>query len=274
MKLLIVDDEPIIRRGIKKFIDFEALGIDEVLEATNGEKAYELFERHMPEIILADINMPKMNGLEFSAKVKEHNQGTKIALITGYDYFDYAQKAIKVGVEDYILKPVSKNDIAELLHKLVAAVQADNSGKEVKSIVDQYKDTYGVSDEGGYLSEVKQRMDEGVADPDFSLSVLAEQLGLSSGYTSGLFKKLFQVSFKEDLMNRRLDKARILLLSTDMKNYEISEAVGFSDPNYFSTAFKKKYATSPGKYKEKAREGLWVDAYLMAYVLKFHPFIY
>jgi len=255
MKLLIVDDEPIIRRGIKKLVDFEALGIEEIFEATNGEQAYELFEKHHPDIILADINMPRMNGLEFSAKVKEMRKETKIALITGYDYFDYAQKAIKVGVEDYILKPVSREDIQQLLHKLVTSVRSEASDTEVKSIVDQYKESYGASDEGGYLTEIKELMEAGVANPEFSLTVLAEELGLSTGYTSGLFKKIFQKSFKEDLMNRRLDKARILLLSTDMKNYEVSDAVGFSDPNYFSTAFKKKYKTSPGKYKEKAREG-------------------
>ena len=255
MKLLIVDDEPIIRKGIKKLVDFDALGIEEIYEATNGEQAFEIFMANLPDIILADINMPRMNGLEFAAKVKEVRKETKIALITGYDYFDYAQKAIKVGVEDYVLKPVSREDIQQLLHKLTTSVRLDASKTEVKTIVDQYKESYGASDEGGYLTEIKQLMEEGVSSPDFSLTVLAETLGLSTGYTSGLFKKLFQKSFKEDLMNRRLDKARILLLSTDMKNYEISDAVGFSDPNYFSTAFKKKYQTSPGKYKEKARDG-------------------
>lgn len=255
MKLLIVDDEPIIRRGIKKLVDFDTLGIEEIYEATNGEQAYELFVKHLPDIILADINMPRMNGLEFAAKVKEMRKETKIALITGYDYFDYAQKAVKVGVEDYVLKPVSREDIQQLLHKLATAVRLEASETEVKSIVDQYKTSYGAADEGGYLREVKQLMEAGVANPDFSLTVLADTLGLSTGYTSGLFKKLFQKSFKEDLMHRRLDKARILLLSTDMKNYEISDAVGFSDPNYFSTAFKKQFHTSPGKYKEKARDG-------------------
>ena len=176
-------------------------------------------------------------------------------MITGYDYFDYAQKAIKVGVDDYILKPVSREDIRQLLHKLVKSVLEEASKNEVRSIVDQYKESYGASDEDGYLSEIKALMSKGVGDPDFSLTTLAETLSLSTGYTSGLFKKLFQISFKEYLLTSRLDKARILLLSTDMKNYEISEAVGFSDPNYFSTAFKKIYLMSPGKYKEKARDG-------------------
>ena len=255
MKLLIVDDEPIIRRGIKKLIDFDALGIDEVLEATNGEQAFRIFEERSPDIILADINMPKMNGLEFSGKVKQARKATKVALITGYDYFDYAQKAIKLGVDDYILKPVSKEDIRQLLHKLVKELKEEAATAEVNSMVTDYQTTYGSADEEGYQKPIMDLMDSGIADAEFSLTVLADALGLSTGYTSGLFKKYFQVSFKEYLLKKRLDKAKILLLSTDMKNYEISEAVGFSDPNYFSTAFKKHANMSPGKYREKARDG-------------------
>lgn len=255
MKLLIVDDEPIIRRGIKKLIDFDALGIDEVIEATNGEQAFALFEEHTPDIILADINMPRMNGLEFAGKVKQTRKATKIALITGYDYFDYAQKAIKVGVEDYILKPVSKEDIRQLLHKLVKEVKEEAASSEVSSMVTEYQTSFGSADEEGYQKSIMDLMASGISDAEFSLTALADALGLSTGYTSGLFKQYFQVSFKEYLLKKRLDKAKILLLSTDMKNYEISDAVGFSDPNYFSTAFKKHTSMSPGKYREKARDG-------------------
>lgn len=255
MKLLIVDDEPIIRRGIQRLVDFEALGIHEVFEATNGEQAFNLFQEHAPDIILADINMPKMNGLEFADQVKRIRKSTKIALITGYDYFDYAQKAVKVGVEDYILKPVSKEDIQQLLHKLVKEVQEDVAASEVSSLVTAYQTTYGAAEEEGYQKPIMDLMAKGISDSEFSLTVLADALGLSTGYTSGLFKQYFQVSFKDYLLKKRLEKAKILLLSTDMKNYEISEAVGFSDPNYFSTAFKKHWQMSPGKYREKAREG-------------------
>jgi len=255
MKLLIVDDEPIIRRGIKGLIDFEALGITEVFEGTNGQQAFELFETHHPEIILADINMPKVNGLEFSEKVKQVDKSVKIALITGYDYFDYAQKAVKVGVEDYILKPVSSEDIRQLLHKLVTAVKEESATSEVEAIAKKYQTAYGSSEDEGYQKDIIRLTEEGVSDPEFSLTVLADSLGLSTGYTSGLFKKYFQMTFKEYLMHKRLDKAKILLLSTDMKNYEISDAIGFADPNYFSTAFKKYTQKSPGKYRDKARSG-------------------
>lgn len=253
MKLLIVDDEPIIRNGIRKLVDFDSLGIDEVFEAPDGEKAFTLFQKHLPEIILADINMPRMNGLEFSSRIKELRKSTKIALITGYDYFDYAQKALKIGVEDYVLKPVSKEDIHQLLVKLVREVKEESSQSEVVSMIKSYQATYGASDDQGYRRAIVEAMQEGVSDPEFTLSVLADGLGLSVGYISGLFRKYFQVTFKEYLLDKRMEKAKILLLSTEMKNYEVSEAVGIADANYFSTVFKKATGMTPGKFREKVR---------------------
>ena len=255
MKLLIADDEPIIRRGIRALVDFEALGIDHIYEAADGKQAFDLFEKELPDIVLADINMPGLNGLDFSSKVKAIKPETRIALITGYDYFDYAHKAIKIGVDDYILKPVSRDDISQLLHKLIKSIQQQATEAEVVSLVSSIREDYGAADEDGYLSDIQRIVDQGFDEADFSLTVLAEGLGLSAGYTGELFKKLFKVSFKEYVQIRRLEKAKLLLLSTDMKNYEISEAIGFNDPNYFSSAFKKRFGESPNRYREKAKHG-------------------
>lgn len=256
MKLLIVDDEPIIRQGIKKLMDYEALGIEEIYEAANGAQALNIFREMTPDIILADINMPKINGLEFAQKVKTERPSTKLALITGYDYFDYAQKALRIGVEDYVLKPVSREDIQQLLHRLTTQIRQESVIKETKTLVDQYQSEYGSAEDEGYKKALIEGIEAGVGDPSFSLQSLADHVGLSPGYTSGLCKKYFQMSFKEFLLKRRMEKAKILLLSTDMKHYEISEAVGYADPNYFSTAFKKHTDMSPGKYREKAGRDL------------------
>jgi two-component system response regulator YesN len=118
-RLLVVDDEPLVRKGVVTLISFEELGIAEVMEASNGEEALEKVHSFDPHIILCDINMPKLNGLEFARFVKNEKPWIKIGIITGYDYFDYAKQALKIGVEDYILKPVSKQDIYEVLNKLV-----------------------------------------------------------------------------------------------------------------------------------------------------------
>lgn len=87
-KLMIADDEPLIRRGIKQLIDLSSLQIGEIYEASTGEEALKVFEEFKPEIVLMDINMPKIDGLSVAKKIKSINHDTKIAIITGYNYFD------------------------------------------------------------------------------------------------------------------------------------------------------------------------------------------
>ena len=118
-KLLIVDDEPLIRKGILTLVDFEKLGITDAYEASNGTEGLRLFIQHAPQLILLDINLPVMNGLEFAQAIKALDRQAKIAMITGYDYVDYAISALKIGVDDYILKPVSKQDVTDVIAKLI-----------------------------------------------------------------------------------------------------------------------------------------------------------
>lgn len=249
-KLLIVDDEPLIIRGIKALVDFEKLSIDVVYEAKNGQEALELVNNKPVDIVLCDINMPRINGLEFSRILKESDPQVKIAILTGYNYFDYAQEAIKIGVDDYILKPVSKDDISEVLLKLTKKIEKEKSQKKINEAMKMIlKDQIG-SKEKSYRDEIKKIVDEKITDSSFSLQVLARDMGFSSGYLSSLFKKEFGKSFQNYVLDIRLERAKILLLTTDMKNYEIASSVGIEDVNYFSVRFKKAYGLSPKKYKD------------------------
>ncbi|NDL68701.1 response regulator transcription factor [Anaerotalea alkaliphila] len=250
-RLLVVDDEPLVRRGILAFVDFGRLQIEKVYEAANGAEALEIFKREPVDLVLADINMPKMNGLELAEAMKKIRP-VKIALVTGYDYFDYAVKALKTGVDDYILKPVSRKDIEEVLQKLIYASSTDHKQAELEQVLEKIRHEAGANDEIGYKAEIQAEIKEHLGDPSFSLTVLAEHMSLSVGYLSGLFKKLFGVTFTSYIMEARMERAKILLLTTDRKNYEIAQSLGIEDPNYFSASFKKHTGLAPSAYKEKA----------------------
>jgi two-component system response regulator YesN len=243
-KILIVDDEPIVRKGICKMVPFHDLKISEVFQAENGAEALQIFKDNEIDICLLDINMPKMDGLEFAKQAKDIKKNVKIAFITGYDYFDYALQAIKVGADDYLLKPFSRKDVTALIKKIVSSLDEAKVAKEINS--EEVKDF-------GYKREILDYFDELYLEEDFTLQVLAEHLGLSSGYLSGLFKSYFSEPFQDYLLRRRIEKAKVLLLSTDLRNYEIADQIGFSDPNYFSTRFKKQTGYSPKQYKEKVK---------------------
>lgn len=126
LKILLVDDETIIREGLRSF-PWQELGCRVAGEAEDGEEALMLAKVLQPDIILTDIRMPEMDGLEFAAKAKEALPGAEIILLTGFDSFDYAQAAIRTGVYDYLLKPVSLDDIRETVGKLCEHIRARSS---------------------------------------------------------------------------------------------------------------------------------------------------
>lgn len=253
-KLLIADDEPLMRRGIRSLIDMSDLKIEEIFEAETGEEALQIFEKTQPEIVLLDINMPKMDGLTAAKKIKQIAPNTKIAIITGYNYFDYAQMAIKIGVEDYILKPISKSDVLEIVTKLVYLLQLDKKNMETERLLQQIlkrKTVNENSSKNDYRELIQNVLEKNYSDSQFSLVVLSEKLNLSQGYLSVIFKKFFGIPFQDYLLQKRMEKAKILLLTTELKNYEIAEQIGFEDVNYFGMKFKRYCGLSPKQYKEQ-----------------------
>lgn len=255
-KLMIADDEPLIRRGIKQLIDLSSLQIKEIYEASTGEEAVKLFEQFKPEIILMDINMPKIDGLSVARKIKTIAPETKIAIITGYNYFDYAQTAIKIGVEDYILKPISKTDVSEIIVKLVDSLQVEKKDKEIEKILEKMTITNTEDNivKNSHKALIQNIIEDNYTDSQFTLSILSEKLDLSSGYLSIVFKKNFGIPFQDYLLQKRMEKAKLLLLTTELKNYEIAEKVGFEDVNYFITKFKKYYQITPKQYREVVKD--------------------
>ncbi len=250
-KLLIVDDEPLIRKGILTLVDFEKLGIAEAYEASNGSEGLKLFLQHTPQLILLDINLPVMNGLELAKAIKAHDSQAKIAMITGYDYVDYAISALKIGVDDYILKPVSKQDVTDIIAKLIQRYESERTIHEVQNVVNTLVDA---SSEDTLKHRLQAIIEQALPNPELSLTFVANELGYAPNYLSSLFKNEIGITFQDYVLTHRLEKAKLLLLTTTLKNYEIATRVGFDDVNYFNTRFKLKYGVSPKQYVTKVRQ--------------------
>ena len=135
VKLLIADDDLQIRIGLKEGIDWGILKINEVLVAKNGIEALKLYEENLPQIVITDIRMPGLDGLELSREIRKFSELTKIIIISGYSEFEYAKRAIHLGVADYLLKPVK---IAQLRKLIVSirdeVIEAMKKRKKRKSI--------------------------------------------------------------------------------------------------------------------------------------------
>lgn len=120
LKVLIADDEEKICQLILKLVDWENLGLQVVATASNGLSAIKEAMEHKPEIIITDIRMPGIDGMELIARIKEHSPDTEIIIISGYRHFEYAQTAIRYGVRNYLLKPIRKEELRDTLIKIVA----------------------------------------------------------------------------------------------------------------------------------------------------------
>ena len=237
--IMIVEDEYLVRQGIASLVNYEQFGMQVISQAENGIEAWQKFQDNPADILLTDINMPQMNGLELSKLVRDQAPKCHIVFLTGYDDFDYARTAIKLGADDYLLKPFSKDDVEEMLAKVQTKLDKERKKAQIQNLVDQ-----------GQHSELEEAIHERLAESELRLKNLAFQLGFSPSYLSVLIKKELGLPFQDYLIQERMKKAKLLLLTTDLKIYEIAEQVGFEDMNYFSQRFKQVVGLTPRQFKK------------------------
>ena len=125
LKVFLVEDEVVMREGIKNNINWEQEGFSFVGEASDGELAYPLIQKTRPDILITDIKMPFMDGLELSRLVKQELPDVKIIILSGYDEFDYAKEAISIGITDYLVKPIAGAQLLEAVKKVGAKVEEE-----------------------------------------------------------------------------------------------------------------------------------------------------
>lgn len=130
LKIFLAEDEVVVRETIKRMIPWEELGFELVGEAADGEMALPLLLRQQPDLLITDIKMPFMDGLTLARLAKKEIPGLKVVILSGYDDFNYAKRAIGIGVEDYLLKPITKNALIERLSEIRSRYEHEKTQKE------------------------------------------------------------------------------------------------------------------------------------------------
>ena len=130
LKIFLAEDEVVVRETIKRMIPWEELGFELVGEAADGEMALPLLLRQQPDLLITDIKMPFMDGLTLARLAKKEIPGLKVVILSGYDDFNYAKQAIGIGVEDYLLKPITKNALIERLSEIRSRYEHEKTQKE------------------------------------------------------------------------------------------------------------------------------------------------
>lgn len=239
VSVLIVEDEAVVRRGIATLVDYAALQVERVEEAANGLEAWGKMQQTPFEIVVTDINMPGMDGLALAKKIKLHFPQTHIVFLTGYDYVDYLLTALRMGADDYLLKPITKKEIEGLLTKIIHKLDEEKRQQQLQA---------------ASLDSPKESLEEAIysrlSNPNLSLTSLAAELGFSPNYLSTLIKKEIGMSFQDYVVLQRIERAKIALLATHQKIYEVGAAVGFEDVNYFSVRFKQLVGMTPKQFQK------------------------
>ena len=246
LKVLVVEDEEMIRKGIVLAVDWAALDCVVVGEAANGAEALEAVDRLNPSLIITDLKMPQMDGLEMLRRLREQGNNVYVIILTAYDSFTYAQSALRLGAVDFLLKPFHDGD----LEQAVTALRKRIGGEEK---ADSALPGLKRGDKSKYVLEAMDYIGAHYQDPNISISAIAQDLGISEGHLSHTFKKETDYTLLNYLTRYRVHKAMELLRDCRARVYEVAEQVGYRDIAYFSSTFKKLTGMSPSEYQDTSR---------------------
>ncbi|PTL40011.1 response regulator transcription factor [Alkalicoccus saliphilus] len=249
--ILIVDDEPRSRSGLKRRLDsWEQYSLN-VYTAATGKEALHFLEETAVDLLITDIRMPEMTGLELIEKAKELQDQPVFLVISAYSEFEYAQHALKMGVINYLLKPVKKEAFLDAVHKAL----------EERVKLQRWKQTE-VKEEDPVLKNkhlLPETLQTAVALIDnkigekFSLKDIAGEVHLNPSYFSVLFKEHTGMTFSDFVTRRRMQEARNLLLTTDLPVADIAEKTGYQTAKYFIQIFKELEGKTPSRYRKEAK---------------------
>lgn len=250
IKVMIVDDEKYVRMGIKNDTDWALIGCEVVAEASNGEMALELAGQFRPDLVISDIKMPKMDGIELAGRLLEKYPDTKVIFLTAYNEFEYARQAVRLGVSDYLLKPFHDGELEGAIQRLLHLhPNASAAQAELENEMIPLKRKEEI--ENRYVQAAIEYIEKNYSDKDFSIGKLSESISVSEGHISRLFKAETEISINNYLTRYRIRKSMDFLKDVQSKVYEVAEKVGYQDIAYFSNTFKKLVGTAPSEYQSK-----------------------
>lgn len=256
INVLIVDDDRMSVKCIVSMMDWEKLGIDRVFEAYGIRQAEEIIGKEPVDLLLCDIEMPKGNGYELLEWIEENHYHITTIFITSYARFDYATKAMKMQVVDYILKPVSRESLEKSLSDAIAAVKEkkkyyswaageETTGVRISALPEQQPETENEDDPVAVIKQyLTQHLDESI-----DRSKLADLVHLHPDYLSRLFKETTGFSIIDYLTELRMQEANRLLSKTTERISEIAGKVGYPDTSYFTRMFKRRFGVPPREFR-------------------------
>lgn len=274
IRVLIADDEQIARETMRDYLPWAEMGMQTPICVENGALALDHLCHDKIDIFIMDIRMPIMDGMALLEEITRRNIDVLIIVLSAYDQFEYAQKAISSRkVFEYVLKPIRRGNFCTLLQKAAAAVRSKRaeSSPDSQALYDEVRKNYNGFLMQGHTAEgialVRQKLEASKAsaviehclraidshymERTFSLNWLAEEMKLNPNYLSTRFKKETGVGFVRYVNQLRVWRAQQLLRDMRYRAGEVAGMVGFDNPQYFTRIFKEMTGIVPSEYRSR-----------------------
>ena len=263
IRLLIADDEKLEREALAELVQrrFEREVVLEVAE--NGRKAADTAVLWGADLILMDIEMPGMSGLDAARAVLAQRPSCRVIFVTAYSLFQYAHEAVHLGACDYLLKPVDPDELEASVRRAMRQIETERKLEELAAARPQPEQTETEeeaedapeesenSQTALVMAHVRRYLEDNYMF-DLSLDSVGEILHISPAYLSAQFKKYQKMNFLDCLTELRINAAKELLADPFRSSAEVASMVGYEDASNFARAFKKRTGMTPTQYRRQA----------------------
>lgn len=246
LRVVIIEDEYYVRKGMIQTIPWSTLNCKIVGEASNGKEGIKVVEKLKPNIVITDIEMPVISGIEMMRILRRNGCIAHFIFLTAHQKFTYVHEALKMEVVDYLLKPVNHDELAKSIQKIGDRFYRNN----IQALTKESEDEDNIQANNIYIKRAILYVRNNYTK-DISVTTVSQYLAISEAYFCRLFKKETGFTFWQYLTNYRIHVATGLLYNFPLKIYEVANQVGFADTNYFSVVFKKIMGVTPTEYQEQ-----------------------
>lgn len=259
MKLMIADDERFEREFLAEIVTGQFPHQVQIRTVENGRQAVETAALWGPDIVLMDIEMPGINGIEAAKRILAQMPDCKLIFVTAFSLFNYAYEAVKMGAHDYILKPVNPEDVARSVQRCIDQIETEHQLKAMAPVAESLAESASYDKTTMLMDNVKTYLQHNYMLFGVSLDSISDILNINSSYFSMLFKKSVGVNFVDYLTELRINAAKDLLKDPFLAMSEVASMVGYESANYFTRVFKKNTGITPTEYRrthaEKRKDG-------------------
>ncbi|MGN0605519.1 MAG: response regulator [Oscillospiraceae bacterium] len=247
-KVLIADDDYAVRYAYSKMKIWNENGFEITNQVSNGKLALDALKADKFDLIITDICMPMLDGIELLREIRKINIDVEVVFVSTYNEFEYARQGLILGAFDYLLKPVKNYKLREVLKRAKEKLDEKNYNRISESCVKMAFHHFNMQTNTAFAEKLFQFLSakENIV---ITMEDAAEHFEITKDYFGKLFKQNFNISFNHFYSVLKVEYAKLMIREYNYKAYEISEMLGYSSRDYFTKIFKEVTGKTPTEYK-------------------------